>query len=118
MSKILVVDEDPAVRTEMLSYFSSRGFEVSSAATGKDGLASFYADRPDAVLMEKDFADVDGLSVCRTLRTADGSQVPVLFVAKKADLLERIAAFESGADDFVQKPTAVEEIFARVQALL
>ena len=123
MSKILVVDEDPAVRTEMQSYVSSRGFEVFSASTGKDGLARFYADRPDAVLMEKDFteSDVDGLTLCRQLRNhhADGGgQVPVLFVARRAELPERIAAFESGADDFVQKPTAVEEIFARVQALL
>ena len=118
MSKILVVDEDPAVRTEMLSYFGSRGFEVFSASSGRDGLARFYADRPDAVLMENCFSDVDGLTVCRTLRNAEGASVPVLFVAKNAELPERIAAFESGADDFVQKPTAVEEIFARVQALL
>ncbi len=120
MSKILVVDEDPAVRTEMHSYFSSRGFEVCSAASGRDGLVRFHADKPDAVLLEKDFSDCDGLVLCRTLRNeqADGGQVPVLFVARKAELPERIAAFESGADDFLQKPTAVEEIFARVQALL
>lgn len=120
MSKILLVDEDSQSRNTIESYFQTRGFSVVASGTGRDALARFAVEKPDAVLLDKDLGDVDGLTFCRTLRNQqdDGSRVAVMFVADQSDMTERIAAFESGADDFVQKPTALEEIYARVQALL
>lgn len=120
MSKILLVEEDSLSRSSTESYFQTRGFSVVASGTGRDGLARFHAEKPDAVLLDKDISDVDGLTFCRTLRNQaeEGSRVAVMFVANQSEMTERIAAFESGADDFVQKPTALEEIYARVQALL
>jgi two-component system response regulator ArlR len=120
MSKILLVDDDQESRASVQTYFQTRGFDVVAAEKGSDGLARFQEERPDAVLLSKGL-DGAGYAVCRSLRNhpdPDTAKVAVMFVADQADLPERIAAFESGADDFVQKPTALEEIFARVQALL
>lgn len=120
MTKILIADEDLSTRADVESYFATRGFQVSSAGNGREALDRYYAEKPDAILLERDLPEPDGFAVCRTLRDrpADGKEIPVLFVARRADLPARIAAFESGADDFVPKPIAVEEVFARVQALL
>src|SRR5205807_601134 len=118
MSKILLVDEDEGTRVSVQSYFQTRGFEVVAAERGSDGIACFHNERPDAVLLSRTLPDLDGYAFCRALRREeDGARVAVMFVGDGA-LPERIAAFESGADDFVPKPTALEEIYARVQALL
>lgn len=120
MSKILLVDEDLQSRNTLSSFFQTRGFDVVAAEKGRDGLARFESERPDAVLLGDALTDIDGVTICRTLRNQPdgGAEVAVMFVSEKAELPARIAAFESGADDFVERPTALEEIYARVQALL
>ena len=120
MSKILLVDEDAQSRGALQDYLRMRGLDVVATEGGRDGLARFASERPDAVVLEKDLSDMDALTLCRTFRNHpdEGARVAVMFMAARSDLPDRIAAFESGADDFVQKPTALEEIYARVQALL
>ena len=118
-SKLLLVDDDPAHHSEVDGYFCGRGFAVL-AATAVDALDRYASENPDAVVLEKDLQGIDGLEICRAIRARprEGREVPVIFVAKNAALTDRIAAFESGADDFLPKPAAVEELFVRVQALL
>src|SRR2546428_12310346 len=113
--RILVVDDDPAVRGALRRALSLEGYDVALAADGQDALVQLDAGRldPDAVVLDVLMPHVDGLEVCRRLRSS-GSRVPVLMLTARTQVADRVAGLDAGADDYLAKPFALEELFARL----
>ena len=115
--RILVVDDDRAVRESLRRSLSFHGYTVELAVDGVEALAMVAADRPDALVLDVMMPRVDGLEVCRRLRGA-GDDMPVLVLTARDSVSERVAGLDAGADDYLPKPFALEELLARLRALL
>jgi two-component system, OmpR family, response regulator MprA len=117
--KILVVDDERAVRESLRRALELEGYEIELAADGTEALSVLTGngDAPDAVVLDVLMPGVDGLEVCRRLRRA-GSRVPVLMLTARDEVESRVAGLDAGADDYLTKPFALEELVARVRALL
>jgi len=115
--RVLVVDDDPTVSDVVRRYLEQAGCEVRLAADGADGLAAVAAQRPDLVVLDLMMPGIDGLEVCRRLRDA-GDRTPVLMLTARDTVDDRVAGLDAGADDYLVKPFAVQELTARVRALL
>jgi two-component system response regulator MprA len=117
--KILVVDDERAVRESLRRALELEGYEIELAGDGTEALATLVRDepQPDAVILDVLMPGVDGLEVCRRLR-ATGNHVPVLMLTARDEVENRVAGLDAGADDYVTKPFALEELLARVRALL
>ena len=116
--KILVVDDERAVRESLRRALELEGYEIELAADGNEALYRLEAaEEPDAVILDVLIPGVDGLEVCRRLRGA-GSKLPVLMLTARTEVEDRVAGLDAGADDYVSKPFALEELLARVRALL
>jgi two-component system, OmpR family, response regulator MprA len=116
--KVLVVDDERAVRESLRRALELEGYEIELAVDGADALARLEAgDEPDAVVLDVLMPGVDGLEVCRRLRRA-GHALPVLILTARDAVDDRVAGLDAGADDYVTKPFALEELLARVRALL
>ena len=115
--RILVVDDDRAVRESLRRSLSFHGYTVDLAADGVEALAAVAAERPDALVLDVMMPRVDGLEVCRRLRGA-GDDLPVLVLTARDTVSERVAGLDAGADDYLPKPFALEELLARLRALL
>ena len=117
--KILVVDDERAVRESLRRALTLEGYEVELAEDGADALVRLRSgeSRPDAILLDVLMPNVNGLEVCRRLR-ASGDRVPVLMLTARDQVDDRVAGLDAGADDYVVKPFALEELHARVRALL
>ena len=116
-SRLLVVDDDPAVRESLRRALSLEGYDVALAADGREALASIAADVPDAVVLDVLMPGVDGLSACRRLREG-GNRLAVLMLTARESVRDRVAGLDAGADDYLVKPFALEELLARLRALL
>jgi two-component system response regulator MprA len=114
---LLVVDDDPAVREALQLVLGLDGFEVTTAADGREGMRTLSTARHDAVILDVLMPELDGLEVCRRMR-ATGDCTPVLMLTARAEVSERVAGLEAGADDYLPKPFAREELIARLRALL
>jgi two-component system response regulator MprA len=115
--QILVVDDDRAVREALERALGLEGYDVELAADGAEALASVDRREPDAIVLDVLMPGVDGLEVCRLLRKAQ-SRVPILMLTVRDDLGDRIEGLDAGADDYLGKPFELEELLARVRALL
>src|SRR3954468_15123094 len=117
--RVLVVDDDVAVRESLRRALRLEGYEVELAADGGEALQLLGAngDDPDLVVLDVLMPNVDGLEVCRQLRRT-GRRVPVLMLTARDEVADRVAGLDAGADDYVVKPFALEELLARVRALL
>jgi len=115
--KVLVVEDDPAVRSSLERSLAFEGYAVVTAADGEAGLAAVADHRPDAVVLDLGLPRVDGLEVCRRLR-ARGDDVPILVLTARGALGDRVAGLDAGADDYLPKPFALEELLARLRALV
>jgi two-component system response regulator MprA len=115
--RILVVDDDPALRDAVRRALTLGGYEVDLADSGLAGLELARSRAPDAVLLDVGMPDLDGLEVCRALRR-EGNRVPVLMLTAHDDITDRIDGLDAGADDYVGKPFDVDELKARIRALL
>ena len=117
--KILVVDDERAVRESLRRALELEGYEIELAGDGEAALATLGREQPqaDAVILVVLMPGVDGLEVCRRLR-ATGNHVPVLMLTARDEVENRVAGLDAGADDYVTKPFALEELLARVRALL
>jgi two-component system, OmpR family, response regulator MprA len=116
--KILVVDDERAVRDSLRRALELQGYDVALAADGAEALAELEGNgQVDAVLLDILMPGIDGLEVCRRIRSS-GSEIPVLMLTARDAVGDRVAGLDAGADDYVVKPFALEELLARVRALL
>ena len=115
--RILVIDDEPAVRVALERALRLEGYEVSLAGDGGAALDELSLATPDAVVLDVLMPVLDGVSVCRRLRDA-GYRVPVLMLTARDTVADRVAGLDAGADDYVVKPFALEELLARLRALL
>lgn len=115
--KILVVDDDQAVRDSLRRSLSFNGYTVTMAEDGEKALELITSDRPDLVVLDVMMPKMDGLDVCRELRSR-GDDIPVLMLTARNSVSERVAGLDAGADDYLPKPFALEELLARVRSLL
>jgi two-component system response regulator MprA len=116
--KILVVDDERAVRESLRRALELEGYEIELAEDGVQALARLDADpEPDAMVLDVLMPGVDGLEVSRTLRRK-GSKVPILMLTARTQVEDRVEGLDAGADDYLTKPFALEELLARVRALL
>jgi two-component system, OmpR family, response regulator MprA len=118
MPRVLVVDDEPAVRTALERALRLDAYEVELAADGREALERLAAGAPpDAVVLDVAMPHVDGLEVCRRLRDA-GDRTPVLMLTARDAVDDRVAGLDAGADDYLVKPFALKELKARLRALL
>ena len=116
--RILVVDDERAVRESLRRALELEGYEIELAGDGQEALSSLESNaEPDAVILDVLMPGVDGLEVCRTIRRG-GSRLPVLMLTARTEVDDRVAGLDAGADDYLTKPFALEELLARVRALL
>jgi two-component system, OmpR family, response regulator MprA len=115
--RILVVDDEPAVREAVERALRLEGHDVLLAADGVDALEALGVRPPDAVVLDVLMPRVDGLELCRRLR-GRGDRTPVLMLTARDAVSDRVAGLDAGADDYLVKPFALEELLARVRALL
>jgi two-component system, OmpR family, response regulator MprA len=116
--KILVVDDERAVRDSLRRALELEGYDVELAADGEEALERLSANgEPDAVILDILMPKMDGLEVCRRLRR-EGHRLPVLMLTARDEVENRVSGLDAGADDYVTKPFALEELLARIRALL
>jgi two-component system response regulator MprA len=112
-----VADDDPAVRESLRRSLAFNGYDVITAPDGEEALRLVREDRPDAVVLDVMMPRLDGLQACRALRST-GDDIPVLLLTARDAVADRVAGLDAGADDYLPKPFALEELLARLRALL
>jgi two-component system, OmpR family, response regulator MprA len=115
--RILVVDDDRAVRESLRRSLQFNGYQVETAGDGMQALESVNAARPDAMVLDVMMPRLDGLEVCRRLRST-GDDLPILVLTARDAVSDRVSGLDAGADDYLPKPFALEELLARLRALL
>ena len=115
-ARILVVDDDPMLAAALRRPLTYEGYEVDVATSGEEALTRVHEHAPDLVVLDVLLPGMDGLATCRRLRSV--TDVPVLMLTARSEVPERVAGFEAGADDYLGKPFAFEELLVRVKALL
>ena len=116
-TKILVVDEDESVHTQLQSMLSKNGYTVISAKSGKEGLDTALKENPDLVILEAYLPELDGFSVCKLLR-AEGFKNPIIFLTNKTSEIDAVIGLELGAQDYIRKPLQLKELLVRVDVQL
>ena len=115
--RLLVVDDDPSVREALALLLDLNGFDVQTACDGREAIRTMAVASPDAVILDVLMPGIDGIEVCRRMR-AVGDRTPVLMLTARTEVGDRVAGLEAGADDYLAKPFAREELVARLRALL
>jgi phosphate regulon transcriptional regulator PhoB len=117
--EVLVVEDEPDIRRLVVLHLERDGFRCRTAANGLDALREAKADVPDLVVLDLMLPGIDGLEVCRRLRSdASTAGVPIIMLTAKSDEVDRVVGLEVGADDYVAKPFSPKELVARVRAVL
>ncbi|MGH2460846.1 MAG: response regulator transcription factor [Chloroflexota bacterium] len=114
--RILVIDDDEAITTALRRAFAFEGYTVDVALDGEDGLRRARDAAPDVIVLDVLMPGIDGFEVCRRLRSADDT--PILMLTARDDVADRVRGLDAGADDYLVKPFAPDELLARVRALL
>ncbi len=117
LPRVLVVDDDEAIRTALERALSLEGFAVSTVDGGRAALEAIARERPDVVVLDVAMPDLDGVSVTRSLR-GGGEPLPILILSARDEIDDRVAGLQAGADDYLVKPFALAELVARLHALL
>jgi len=115
-TKVLIVDDAPLTRRVLRTALISRGFEITDASNGEDALESLRHYAPDVILLDLKMPGMGGLETCRQIR--DRSEVPIVIVSGTKAQKEKVEALESGADDYVTKPLGIDELVARIHAVI
>ena len=116
--RILIVEDDDAIVRVLRRSLSLEGFDVESAGDGETGLALALENRPDLVILDLMLPGMDGLEVCRRLRTSTSGNTPILMLTARDTVPDRIQGLDAGADDYIVKPFDLDELAARIRALL
>jgi two-component system KDP operon response regulator KdpE len=114
--RILIVDDEPAIRRFLNSALAAHGYAVVQAETGRDGIAAVHRDKPDLVIVDLGLPDIDGQQLIQQLRAF--SKVPIIVLSVRDDEAGKVHALDNGADDYVTKPFGVDELLARVRTAL
>jgi two-component system, OmpR family, response regulator MprA len=114
--RVLVVDDDPPLRRMLARTLAAEGYEVTVAADGGAALVAAERSAPDVIVLDVAMPDLDGLAVCRRLRSK-GLPTPILMLTARDAVPDRVAGLEAGADDYLVKPFAVQELIARLRVL-
>jgi len=114
--KILIIEDDEAIIKVLHRVLSYEGYEIFKALNGQQGLNNARENRPDLVILDVMLPGMDGLEVCRRLRL--GGSIPILMLTAKDTIQDRVTGLDAGADDYLVKPFEVEELLARLRALL
>jgi two-component system, OmpR family, KDP operon response regulator KdpE len=114
--RILIVDDEPNIVATVSPLLRARGYDVSAAMNGREGLEAVDRDTPDLVVLDLGLPDVDGIDVCRKMRQV--SNVPIVVLSARGAEGDKVAALDAGADDYVTKPFGPEELLARIRAAL
>ncbi|TLF76887.1 response regulator transcription factor [Nocardia cyriacigeorgica] len=117
MASVLVVEDDPHVRSTLDQLLRFEGYRVHLAADGRQALELLERSRPDLAVVDVVMPELDGLSLCRMLRRR-GDRLPILVLTARHQVGDRVAGLDAGADDYLAKPFAIDELLARLRALL
>jgi DNA-binding response OmpR family regulator len=115
--RILLIEDHQDIAANIAEYFGARGDTVETATTGRTGLELARSQPFDAIVLDIMMPDLDGLAICRQLRSSPGTHIPILMLTAKDLLSDKIAGFEAGADDYLVKPFSLLELSARLTAL-
>ena len=113
---ILVIDDEPQIQRAIRTILTEKGFQVSTASRGEEGLTLAAAHEPDIVILDLGLPDIDGIEVTRRLR--EWTQCPILILSVRDSERDKVAALDQGADDYLTKPFGIEELLARVRVAL
>jgi two-component system response regulator MprA len=116
-STLLIAEDDRAVRDSLTRALQLEGYTVVTAGDGAEALRAVASAQPDVIVLDVSMPVIDGLTVCKVLR-ADGNKVPILMLTARTETRDRVAGLDAGADDYVPKPFALDELLARLRALL
>jgi two-component system KDP operon response regulator KdpE len=116
VARVLVVDDEPAIRRFLRASLPAHGYEVFEAGSGQAALSAVVADRPDLILLDLGLPDLDGVEVTRLLR--EWAAIPIIVVSVRGQEADKIAALDAGADDYLTKPFGIGELLARMRAAL
>jgi two-component system KDP operon response regulator KdpE len=114
--RILVVDDEPNILAAVAPLLRARGYDVSTAMSGKGAIEAVERETPDLVVLDLGLPDMDGVEVCRLLR--DGRATPIIVLSARGAERDKVAALDAGADDYVTKPFGTEELLARIRVAL
>ncbi len=119
MPHLLLIEDDPAICEMLHTFLSTQGFDVSTAATGQDGLNQLYDKKPDCLLLDWMLPDTSGVRLIKKIRAQDAlADLPVLMLTAKAQEEDKVTGLEAGVDDYLTKPVPLKELLARIRALL
>lgn len=113
---ILVIDDEPQILRAMRTILTEKGFKVTTANRGEDGLALAATNEPDLIVLDLGLPDMDGVEVCSRLR--EWTQTPIIVLSVRDSERDKVAALDMGADDYLTKPFGIEELLARVRVAL
>ncbi|PWH11723.1 MAG: DNA-binding response regulator [Anaerolineae bacterium] len=113
---ILVIDDEPQILRALKTILAAKQFRVSTATRGEEGLALAAAEQPDLIILDMSLPDMDGIQVCRELRT--WTMTPILILSVRDSEKDKVAALDAGADDYLTKPFGIEELLARIRVAL
>jgi two-component system KDP operon response regulator KdpE len=116
VTRVLVVDDEPAILRVVRANLVARDYEVVTATTGEDAIALIATEAPDVVVLDLGLPDIDGLDVCARVR--EWTSVPILVLSADADDMRKVRALDAGADDYVTKPFSMPELLARIRVAL
>ena len=115
--KVLIVEDESQIAKLIELELGYEGYKVDTAATGKEALEKIEKFKPDLILLDWKLPEIDGLDITRRLRS-DGNDVPVIILTGRTELSDKVASLDSGADDYMTKPFATEELLARMRAVI
>jgi two-component system KDP operon response regulator KdpE len=113
---ILVIDDEPQIQRAIRTILTEKGFRVSTASRGEEGLTLAASTEPDIVILDLGLPDMDGVEVCTRLR--EWTQIPIIILSVRDSERDKVAALDKGADDYLTKPFGIEELLARVRVAL
>jgi two-component system, OmpR family, KDP operon response regulator KdpE len=114
--KILVVDDEPQIRRVMRATLSKQGYEVVDARTAKDAFCSLQEEMPHLMILDINLPDITGIEACRIVR--ESSEIPIIMLSVRNSEADKVQALDAGADDYLSKPFSIEELLARIRAVM
>jgi two-component system KDP operon response regulator KdpE len=113
---VLVIDDEPQIRRALKTILAEKGFKVTLAGRGEEGLALAAANEPDVIILDLGLPDIDGIEVCARLR--EWTQTPIIVLSVREGERDKVAALDRGADDYLTKPFGIEELLARLRVAM